>query len=522
MPRVKDHPKSTPVQPQLDVKQPELEIIAPLINIARDFVSYPSPVQLRELPKGDSDRSAPNKIGAPVILLKADGAGVDPLGDSGRTRSTGLATPVTLEDRYPIKKGGLSEADVRRAAAEIDSNHDGKLTSVEVAQFSALSKSRGFADKDARELFRRMEAGAALFAIQGEVPGRQGDKTYLEGPFARELGKLGATSAQIEEVKNTLAPQVTSELGTDAQTPELKELERAYQVHANDPAARKTLAALVGSKGFAELPAEQREKLLRLADGKNDDWSKSARSHLDTLMATPAFAGGTPAEQKKLLQDFMTNEPYLPHDTGAYGTYPATGAAYTKHGDTSPPYPKTIEVEMDGRRIPVTMETPGPPPNGGHQKSVDQVFAAISRMPKLNRDQIKEVTIRGVESDAATPGGGFMSIGGSGHLSMWPTSQEQNPHFTWTTMLHETGHVLSDNKWGDTSDKRWDPWKKAMEKDATSPSKYGKCGAGTTHCTTVADDFAEAYRLYATVKGTPLEAEVKRLMPERWKILEAM
>lgn len=275
----------------------------------------------------------------------------------------------------------------------------------------------------------------------------------------------------------------------------------------------------MSSKGFNELSATEREKLLRLADGKNDDWSKSARTHLDTLMATPAFANGSAADQKKALQDFMTNEPYLPDNSGGYGTYPANGTPIIKHGDEkSGSYPRKIEVEMDGRRIPVTIDTPG----SGNQKSVDEVFAAISRMPKLNRDQITEVKICGVESDAATPGGGFMSIGNEGHLNVWPTASKQSDHYTWTTMIHETGHVISGNKWGDMSDPKWNPWKEAMKNDATSASKYGKCGPGTTHCTTISDDFAETYRLYVTTKGTKLGDELKRLMPERWKILESL
>jgi hypothetical protein len=48
------------------------------------------------------------------------------------------------------------------------------------------------------------------------------------------------------------------------------------------------------------------------------------------------------------------------------------------------------------------------------------------------------------------------------------------------------------------------------------------CGPGSTVCTSVKDDFAETYRLYKHVKGTPEGEEMRRLMPERFKILDAM
>jgi hypothetical protein len=46
------------------------------------------------------------------------------------------------------------------------------------------------------------------------------------------------------------------------------------------------------------------------------------------------------------------------------------------------------------------------------------------------------------------------------------------------------------------------------------PSKYAKNSPG--------EDFGEALQLYQQVKGTPQEAEIRKLMPERFKIIEEL
>lgn len=134
------------------------------------------------------------------------------LGGSGRDRAVGLNTP-TLEQRYPIKSGGMSTADVEKAAAKIDSNNDGQITQDEVDAFSKMARDQGVADIAARDAFRRYEAGATMFASQH---GRGINKSYLDGNWNAEMMRgPGATAANVAEVRKTLLSQADAQLAAD-------------------------------------------------------------------------------------------------------------------------------------------------------------------------------------------------------------------------------------------------------------------------------------------------------------------
>jgi hypothetical protein len=506
--------------------------------VKTDWVERGGDAHPTSLPSGDGKpREAPKRIGAlERTLTDAPNDPNDPdsvsLGGSGRARSTGVLSSKpkeTLESRYPLKSDGMTVDDVRRAASQIDADRDGKISPREVAAFGELGRSRGFADKDARELFRRMEAGAALLEIQGEQPGRPADKKYLDGGYTRELKKLNASDADIDDVKKALSPQATTTLGDDAKTPDVDELDHAYADQAKDPKARKTFGDLASSPGFARLDAGKRQALLKLADGTSPEYSDSARTALDAVMADPKFAKGSAADQQKLLEDFITKQPHLPSSTAGTNNLPTKGVPYKILGDQKQKFPQKLEIEIDGRKIPLNVDSPGPK---GTRSTPDEVADAIARTPKANRDLIKSVNIAGIETDKkdgyppekqGVPGGGLMSAGGDGGLTVWPTDQPQPRDFFTNRMLHEQGHMVSDAKWGgSTDDAGWGAWKKAMEKDVFAPSSYGKCAPGSDHCTPVKDDFAETYALYMNVKGTSRDPEMRKLMPERFKILDAI
>jgi hypothetical protein len=53
-----------------------------------------------------------------------------------------------------------------------------------------------------------------------------------------------------------------------------------------------------------------------------------------------------------------------------------------------------------------------------------------------------------------------------------------------------------------------------MQSDQVAASTYGKSNT--------AEDFAEAYKLYFQVRGTPAEAELRQIMPERFALLDGL
>ncbi len=65
-----------------------------------------------------------------------------------------------------------------------------------------------------------------------------------------------------------------------------------------------------------------------------------------------------------------------------------------------------------------------------------------------------------------------------------------------------------------------------MKKDGLSASKYAHTTPGADKTAAggapYADDFADTLLLYARVKGTPEEAKMRALFPERFKILDTM
>src|SRR5262249_38300374 len=101
----------------------------------------------------------------------------------------------------------------------------------------------------------------------------------------------------------------------------------------------------------------------------------------------------------------------------------------------------------------------------------------------------------------------------TGTVNVFPVQNSYNPQSTATTFAHEVGHFAHNKAIsGDINHPAWDPWKKAIESDKSAASKYAK--------NNVAEDFAESYALYSMSKGTPAHDAYRKIMPERFKMLD--
>lgn len=303
--------------------------------------------------------------------------------------------------------------------------------------------------------------------------------------------------------------------------------------HPTDPTARELITQTALSPGFRQLDAANQTKLLNLLGGTNVDLSRPARDAMSTVLHDPAFTAASPADQKAQLEKFLTDEPGLRPVVS-----PAAGAFDGKRAKAQVTGPTDVkdyefkggkadalkyEVEIEGKKIPVFM--PKNPDPAMQYHSIDEVTKGLAALPKESRDLVKEVNVeRVVNPDDAywakqynTPGfHSYMTAGAAGTISIYP-SVGSNPSQSYLdgTMIHETGHTLSRRKWGDDEgDARWQPWKDAAAKDGVHASGYAKNSFG--------EDFAETLQLYQQVKGTPQEAEVRALMPERFKIIDAL
>ncbi len=300
--------------------------------------------------------------------------------------------------------------------------------------------------------------------------------------------------------------------------------------HAKDPAATTALYRLLNTRGFEQLDNDDKSRLLRMVGGTNDFISKPERQALTTLMSSAAYTSATPTSKGQMLRDFLEKQESTPQlaspNAKTLPRQPYTTSAGTDAKDfefrSGKAEGTTYDVKVGDQTVKVTM--PKTPPAGSNLPSIDDVAKSIAALPPEARALVKEVVINpGQNPDDAfwaqkynQPGfRSYMTAGEEGIVNIYPTTAAQSQSVLENSMVHETGHVLSQQRFGSsTDDARWDAWKKAGEKDAIIPSQYGKNSPG--------EDFAETLVIYMNVKGTPAEAELRALMPERFKLLDEM
>lgn len=295
----------------------------------------------------------------------------------------------------------------------------------------------------------------------------------------------------------------------------------ALSHQAEVPGSKNTCGDVVTKPGFAALGENEQRALVRVTSGRATGYSDAARTDLETMFAKPEFFGGDAAKQASMMRDFLKKQNFLPHATTApEGTFDAPGkrVAFSVSGPKDPAARvKEYTIRIDGRDIPVIAH---PTPAGKKHPSPQDIAKAIAAAPKENRDQIKSVLL-----EPAVRPGAFMAAGGDGIVRAYPVDNLASDDFNASAIIHETGHIVSSKLWGDDKmGPKWKPWRDAMAADTLSPSKYGHGAPGDRETAakgwTVFDDFAESMLLYQRVKGTPQEKEMRRMFPERFKILD--
>ena len=297
--------------------------------------------------------------------------------------------------------------------------------------------------------------------------------------------------------------------------------------HGGDPVGAKTLAQLAVSKGFQLMSSSDQERLLRYVGSNNPELSRPAQLALADEM-TGTFNTASPEEQKGRLERFMRKQPGLdqvavpkagkPNATGKT-TGPANASATRFDSGVKPA--RRYEVEIDGRKIPV-MAAASPPKAGSHVHTPEEVRQALERMPKESRDKVKIVHLDNVPSPDDpkfqkkydNPAHiTYMTGDETGLVSIYPFTLPPDLDFMVSAMIHEAGHIDSMSRWGrDSAGKKWIPWQKAIASDEVAGSVYAK---KATH-----EDYGETYRLYIQTLGTPKHEERRKIMPERFKIID--
>jgi hypothetical protein len=173
----------------------------------------------------------------------------------------------------------------------------------------------------------------------------------------------------------------------------------------------------------------------------------------------------------------------------------------------------------------VTIYAPKAPVTGFHNHTVQEAADAARYLPKRNRAVLKEIVLNPVTNPKDPAWAvkyhrpnfhSYMTGGATGTVTIYPDATgtaSPDADYMRGTMIHETGHSLTDSKWGaDTTKGKWKAWAKAMAADRVSVSAYA---ASSIH-----EDVAETIQVYGSTKATPAFAEYRAIVPSRFAILD--
>jgi hypothetical protein len=331
------------------------------------------------------------------------------------------------------------------------------------------------------------------------------------------------------------------------------ELQHAAALSRLSDADRTRVLGLVGGEiaeitqmrktaGFRALTqAEQERLILLLGSDLSLSWWEPAE--MAKLLADPTKDKTSAATFRKFLQD----QPGLP-GSSYWGRNVVKSLSPAKHSYSAPTdakghafhsgsfdakvYQLTIG-RLTGAVYTFPVYDPVTRPVAPNElPTLNNLADALSRVPPPVLALIKQVDLNPVANPddakwAADPGyakasggtftGSYMTCGADGVVSVYPstTNHAQSVDELSAALLHESGHAESIGKWGDAAkDKRWGPWKAAMQSDGLSGSKYAQASPD--------EDFAETWLQYMQVRGTLREYEFSKLMPARFAILKGL
>jgi hypothetical protein len=183
------------------------------------------------------------------------------------------------------------------------------------------------------------------------------------------------------------------------------------------------------------------------------------------------------------------------------------------------------DAKVDGKDVSIFVQT-RPPADGLPMIGERQLSKALEKLPSQNLENIGQITTNASPnpedaiwqrdygqpdfSSAATAslkqGVGFYP------WAAWKGQGEIPQRYIDSTMLHETGHQVSEALWKDPAMKR--RFEDAIASDGQAPSQYARRNAN--------EDFAESGNMYWSSKGTPCEAEGRKRYPARFAYFDSV
>lgn len=254
-----------------------------------------------------------------------------------------------------------------------------------------------------------------------------------------------------------------------------------------------------------------------------------ADSRQQQVEATAGFQTLTP-EQQQGVRDVLHDPAFqaLPLDqqqaivasmlAGEY--YVTDVSAVENHGFNSGEADAVrFDITIDGGTTPVYL--PAEPDPALDYHGLDEVANGLVALDPQSRERIERVDVNAQANPADAYWAeeydmpdfrSYMTAGAEGIVSIYPSEGGTPSQDSLDGGLsHEVGHIVSGQDMGDAE---WAAWETAMDADGQSVSDYADASRG--------EDFAETYKLYMSVIGTPEEAAAREQFPERFAILDEM
>lgn len=200
---------------------------------------------------------------------------------------------------------------------------------------------------------------------------------------------------------------------------------------------------------------------------------------------------------------------------------PAKQTQFKFQGMDSPSPATESDVTVNGHVIPVYSTTRAAPA-GTAVATPAQLTKALEVLPEQHLVNINRIIANPVpnpwdaywqkeRNDPTFYSGAAANLEQGVAFYPWRNTTSISQEFIDSTMLHETGHQMSQALWARDPQLR-DEWTKAVAGDPGVPSVYAKADLG--------EDFAETANMYWSSKGTPCEEEGKRRYPNRYKYFD--
>lgn len=165
-----------------------------------------------------------------------------------------------------------------------------------------------------------------------------------------------------------------------------------------------------------------------------------------------------------------------------------------------------LSIRIDGHTINLIRPTRSDAV-GKNLPTTAQLAEALRAIPASQRKHTTSVILSPRAHPNSTRTRTIAGEAGSGVITLFPMSSAQSQNDFDNRVAHESGHNYQGSLWNSAAAVR--DWGAAATADNRLPSPYAGNNAG--------DDFCEFLILYNAAKGTPCEATVRQLYPNRWR-----